>query len=348
MEKKNIIIIGAGWYGCHIATQLKNIFNVTIIEKNNSIFDNASYYNQNRLHLGFHYSRNYKTRQLCKNNFNNFIKKYAFCVEIIPNNYYVISKNSIIDYKSYMHIYKYEDYDFNIEDNKYFINIDGDIIKTNEMVINSDIIKKHFEDELKNINLILNTTVTKMIKKDNKIIINTNKENYECDILLDCTFNQLELSKKNYKYELTISLVFKKINLNLFFDALTMMDGPFFSIYPRDLTNNLYTLTDVEHTPVFSSNNYKDIDTYILSEEKINEIKDKMINKVEIYYSSFQTDFEYQSFFLSKKTKNLSNSDSRDINIEILEDNIITVNCGKIYGIFEFENFIMKYLNVNL
>jgi L-2-hydroxyglutarate oxidase LhgO len=89
---KNIIIIGGGWYGCHIASILKEYnFNITIIEKNNTIFDNSSYYNQNRLHLGYHYCRNYSTRQLCKKSYYLFINKYNHLIDTIINNYYVIS-----------------------------------------------------------------------------------------------------------------------------------------------------------------------------------------------------------------------------------------------------------------
>ena len=54
--------------------------------------------------------------------------------------------------------------------------------------------------------------------------------------------------------------------------------------------------------------------------------------------------FKYKGYFLSNKTKLLSKSDSRDINIEEIEKNVITVNCGKIYGIFEFEDYMLKYL----
>jgi L-2-hydroxyglutarate oxidase LhgO len=57
---ENIIVIGTGWYGCHITTILKQYpdkFTITMIDSKNDIFDNSSYYNQNRLHYGYHYSR---------------------------------------------------------------------------------------------------------------------------------------------------------------------------------------------------------------------------------------------------------------------------------------------------
>jgi len=54
---KNIIIIGGGWYGLYSALLLQNNYNVIVVEKNSDIFDNSSNYNQNRLHLGYHYPR---------------------------------------------------------------------------------------------------------------------------------------------------------------------------------------------------------------------------------------------------------------------------------------------------
>ena len=37
-------------------------------------------------------------------------------------------------------------------------------------------------------------------------------------------------------------------------------------------------------------------------------------------------------------------SDSRDITITNLNSRIISVNCGKIYGIFEWEKYILNFL----
>jgi len=342
--KKKILIIGSGWYGCHIACILKDKYDITIIEKNNDIFTGSSYFNQNRLHLGYHYCRNFPTRKLCQENYDRFIKNYNGVVDNIDNNFYVISNNSIIDFETYLSIYKHEGFNFEIIKNDFFGNINGQIIKVKEQVINSNNSYKYFKEKLKDIRIIFNESFLSYMKQNDKINVFTNNANYECDILLDCTYNQSCLSNEKYTYELTISLLYKKIK-ETNFDAITIMDGKFSSLYPREINNLIYTLTDVEFTPIIASNNLKDILEYKLTKEKIKDIKNNMVKKIKEYYPDFENTFKYVDYFLSKKTKLISNTDSRDITIEELEKNVITVNCGKIYGIFEWEDFILKYIN---
>ena len=340
---KKIIIIGSGWYGCHIANILKDTHTITILEKNNDIFQGSSYFNQNRLHLGYHYCRNFPTRNLCQKNYNRFLEKYDNLVENIENNYYVISNQSIIDFQTYLSIYKHENFDFELIENTLFENIDGQLIKVNEQVINSNKAYTYFKKTLKDVQIICNETFINYTKDNNIIHVSTNNTTYECDILLDCTYNQANMSNKRYTYELTCSLLFKKIQ-HIPLDAITIMDGKFSSLYPRDIENNIYTLSDVEFTPIVSSNNVNDILEYKITCEKIEEIKNNMVTKLKQYYPDFENTFEYFDYFLSKKTKLLSKSDSRDITIEELEKNVITVNCGKIYGIFGYEDFILNYI----
>ena len=59
-----IAIIGGGWVGCHLTYKLQNSHDVTLFEKNENLFQETSFNNQNRLHLGFHYARNSKTRKI--------------------------------------------------------------------------------------------------------------------------------------------------------------------------------------------------------------------------------------------------------------------------------------------
>ncbi len=346
---KNIIIIGGGWYGCHTANLLNKYlekFNIILIESKKELFDSSSYYNQNRLHLGYHYCRDFNTRSICKTYYKIFVEKYGFCIDNINNNYYLVSTDSIVDYTTYNHIYTYEGFKFDIINNSIFSNIYDSILKVDEQVINSNEIKNYFKKELCKNNIIYNTKVISYTKNNNiiKVQCNDNKE-YTCDILIDCTYNQLGLSKKKYFYELTISLLYKKIK-NVEFDAITIVDGNFCSLYPRDITNNIYTLTDVEYTPIIKSINLKDIENYTMTDTKLNEIKINMCKKIKKYYSDFDINFEYIDYFLSKKTKVVSTTDTRDINIDTIEENVYSVNCGKIYGIFLFEKFLFEKLHL--
>ena len=350
---KKICIIGCGWYGCHIARILKDKYDIIMIEKENDIFNNSSYYNQNRLHSGFHYCRNYSTRHLCKNNYERFKSTYNEMIDIIDNNFYLISNESIIDYNTYINIYKYEDFSFHSIKNKWFNNIYNDILIVNEHVINSDKVYNYFKNELKNIEIKFNTKFINYVKKNNKIIVEyfdihgNNHYKFECDILIDCTYNQAGLSKKDYIYELTISLLFEKKN-RTDFDAITIMDGDFMSLYPRNIELNTYTLTDVLLTPIIKSSNYSDIEKNLYDNSKstktqiIDSIKEQMIIRFIKYYPNFLNDFNYTGYFISKKTKPNSTSASRDIIIDEIEENVISVNCGKIYGIFYFEDMIRK------
>ena len=98
MQNKNqikIAIIGAGWFGCHIGTELKKKnFQVTIFEKENDIFKNGSGNNTNRLHLGFHYPRSKITRKMSYNGYLKFIKNYPKFSKPLDNNIYAIAKDN--------------------------------------------------------------------------------------------------------------------------------------------------------------------------------------------------------------------------------------------------------------
>ena len=75
---KKILIVGAGWYGCHLGLYLKEKgFNISIFEKKSDIFLGSSGKNQFRLHQGYHYPRSSLTINEAKLNFKKFKKKYS-------------------------------------------------------------------------------------------------------------------------------------------------------------------------------------------------------------------------------------------------------------------------------
>lgn len=346
--KRNIVIVGAGWYGLHIYKLLKDKYNITILEKKKDIFDNSSNYNQNRLHLGYHYPRNKKTRNMCVEKYSKFINDYRDVVDFIDTNYYVVAKKSLIDFGTYKDIFTDDIFKHSFVKNNFLTNIDGDIFCTQEKIINSDRAKEHFKKLLteNNANIKFDYNVTSITSlSDNKIMVNNE---LECDYLFDCTYNQLNLSKKDYIYELTISLLYEKEPSFNDFEALTVMDGDFFSIYPRAINKKLYTLTHVKYTPIIKSDNAKTILDYKLKPRKVNEIRLLMEKDVKDIFPDFDKYFKYKSYFTSYKCKINSVSDSRECIIEtsLHNNNIISINCGKIIGIYNVENYINNVLRL--
>ena len=331
---KNIIIIGSGWYGLYTALLLQEKYNIIILEKNNDIFENSSNYNQNRLHLGYHYPRCSKTRKLCQYGYYKFVEKFRFIIDFIDNNYYCISNESLIDFETYKQIYNTNDYKHTFIKNNFIKNIDGDIINTQEKIINSEKAKLYFKNNIK-CEIKFNYFVKDINQVNNKVIINND---LECDFLIDCTYNQLNLSKKKYIYENTISFIYERINFEDNYESITIMDGCFFSLFPRDINKKLYSLTHVQYTPFQKEYEYKNLNHNITNEEII-KINQNMIEDVIKYLPKFKKDFILKTHFISYKCKLISKNDTRECIIE-QNDNIINVNCGKIIGIFELEDYL--------
>jgi len=327
----NIAIIGGGWVGCHLAYKLKENYNIVIYEKNNELFKETSYKNQNRLHLGYHYSRNSKTRNLCLNTFDRFIKDYSFLLKKLPKNLYCIPKNeSIIDYNTFKQIF--DKYNIN-EINHKLTNIEG-CVNTDEQFINFKLANSFFNNELSN--LMIEETIDEIKLKELQ-------QNF--DLVINCTNNLIkDTTTNNSFYELTITLIYEKIK-PILFDALTLVDGKLFSIYPY--LNNDYTVTDVEHTPIKKFKSIKKLNKFIKNfDEKIVEERKNLIEiKVNKYYNSFNNDFKFKTYFLSIKSKIENLSDDRS---PIITKNGNLVHCftGKIQGIYLIEDYLKKEFNL--
>ena len=238
---KKIAIIGAGWTGCHLAKNLKDNHKVKLIDKS-GIFAETSFRNQNRLHMGFHYPRNFNTRKLCYETFDKFCNEYKDIISDVDNNIYAIPKNkSIIDFTTYKNILSYNNLNFDNIEIKNINNIEG-AIRCSEKHINHRLAKNYFQSELNDI-----------FEKSKISLENINEMSKKFDLVINCTNNALRGITDQSYYELCLVLLYRK-KRHTEFEALTLMDGPFFSIYPYE--NDIYSVTDVEYTPVHRSENY--------------------------------------------------------------------------------------------
>jgi hypothetical protein len=323
-----IAIVGSGWVGCHLAHKLKEQHDIVVYEKNSDIFKETSYNNQNRLHLGFHYARNSKTRNLCRETFGLFLNDYGFLTSDIKNGLYCIPKSdSLIDYETYIDIFR--NYEYLITTSNLLNNVEGSI-SVGERYIDFEKAHDFFWQKLSN-NIVFEK-------------INDLKDlSKKYDLVINATNNHLN-PFDNYFYELTISLIYNKVK-ETDFGSLTFVDGQLFSLFPYK--NELFTLTDVEHTPIKIFNNSENMDTYKESGEIEKIIPNKrnlMEEKIKKFFPEFNTYFEYSGYFLSTKSKIISESDSR-YPLFKRDGNIINGFTGKIQGIYIIENYIRNEIN---
>jgi hypothetical protein len=306
-----IAIIGGGWVGCHLANVLKEKNEVVLFEQN-QIFSGSSFFNQNRLHLGYHYSRSHSTRLLCKNTFDRFYNQYSFLVEDVKKNIYSVPLNdSLIDFNTYLKIF--EDYNTHqLISIDCLENIEGSII-VNEKYINPVKAKEFFKEELK---------YTIEYKKITESNLEDIKKQY--DLVINASNNSFLPITKNTFFEECIVLLYKKVKATEF-DAITFVDGKLMSIYPYNFDENLYSLTDVEFTPKGNI--------------PLDSIKKNMEIKISKYYKNFLNDFQFVSFEKSVKYKIKNLSDTRVPLIE-RQGNVISCFTGKIQGIYLIEDYI--------
>jgi hypothetical protein len=340
-----IAIIGAGWYGCHIATTLINQnAKVTVYEKNEDIFLEASSNNQFRLHQGLHYARSSKTRHQSRDGFFRFLERYPNFSKPVNNNFYLVPNlYSLIDFDTYFSIMFSSG--IHIErvplESIDFINKDmfQGAIKCSERIILNSKAKSYFKESLKSV-LRLNTNIQSVVNTGNNIKI----LNEDFDFIIDTTWGSISNSFLKFFYEPTLLLYYTS---TIHFPAVTLVDGPLLSIYPTEISNQ-YSLSSVTHTPLGRFNLKSDAYNFLKNLSPI-EIMNKrllMEKEVKAFFPDFDNYFSYKSPQLSIKTKPIGLEDNRNMSVS-RNENFFVVNSGKIDNIFQASDFILGQIFSN-
>jgi hypothetical protein len=329
-----ILVIGAGWYGCHLAITLKSEgHDITVVDKRNSIFTGSSSHNQNRLHLGFHYPRSSDTIKECQDGYPRFMDKYGFATcDISANIYFVSDKDSLISSEDFLHTFRNHIYStIDLSDAPLPIHGVSPGVVVEERFINSKIAALFFKENL-------SLSVISDITKFNSINSIQEHLNTHYDLILNCTYNQLAPIDYEY-FELFVTLLYK-INTPYLF-AYTIMDGPFFSIYPYDISNNIYTITHVKHCILYKGKScVPDVDTIMTQLDERRRLVEESICS---YIPSWNTIATYTGYFTSWKTKHDVVKDDRSVRWK-KDGNIVHIYGGKITGIFEAERLVRSII----
>lgn len=332
-------VIGAGFYGLHIATRLKALgLETKVFEKSNNILTFASGNNQFRLHLGFHYARNFRTRQQSRDGYFRFLERYGKLTEPIPQNYYLVPQgDSLIDFPTYKLIMMSSGLDFIEKESPEEISHPCGSVLTAERVLMIDRARQHFYQQLHD-----------SIQLDTKAIVNTNEDSVEVngelfDYCIDCTWGHL-MPDKNFFFESTILLYYQKKTSATATRAYTFVDGPLCSLYPTERPG-IFTLSSVPYTPIKQHNTSAEALHAIasISGHDINLKRLLMEKQLMSYFPCFLDEYEYTEPQLCVKTKPLGQDDDRSCYVK-KHGRLIKCLSGKVDNIFYAASEVMALI----
>lgn len=366
------IIIGAGIYGLYAALYCgKKGEKVVVLEKEAEPFKRATYINQARVHMGYHYPRSYSTAIKSAGYFERFNKDYGFSILSDFEQVYATSSNfswtNAEQFKKFCKDAKIKCDEVSV--GKYFKETmcDGAFL-TREYTYDAQILKEHFLEEIakcENVILKFNVNIEKINKlEDVYEIITDEKENFTSEYVLNATYagvNQIlnKLGYENFKikYELC-EIILCKVSEELKDVGITVMDGPFFSIMPFGKTG-YHSLTSVTFTPHKTS--YDNVPTFKCQEksngfctkENLGNCNDcpakpesawPYMSNLAKKYLKEEYGFEYEKSLFSMKPilKASEIDDSRPTVIKTFSTNptFISVLSGKINTIYDLDEVL--------
>ncbi len=324
-----IRVLGGGLYGCHVALNLlRDGHEVELHEISDRLFSGASGNIPARLHTGAHYPRSMFTRKACQKHYAEFMKHYGDFTRHVPVNIYAIAeKDSIFDFGTYKKILHNEVPFLKVSSPREFglQNVEG-AIQIDERHIIVDQLREFFEKELSSV-------VRFGMKADSR----------DWDQTIDATFCANENNGVD-RYEVCLTVLLKGPAEK----AVTIMDGPFPSLYPWDEIKGICSLTSARFTPIAKTKTWEEAkwkldvikdDNYLLNSQA-----SRMFDQIMHFYPQFYDNFEVIDYRLAIRAMPHSAADSRLVDVVKIDEHTLRIRAGKMDAIFQAMNEIRNQL----
>lgn len=263
------IIIGAGLYGLYAAKYCSDRGEkVLVIECDDAPFQRATYINQARVHMGYHYPRSLTTAIKSAGYFRRFSEDFGFCIHDKFQQIYATSdKFSWTSARQFMEFCRAAGIRCDeVAVSRYFNDsmCDGAFV-TEEYTYDAVLLREYYMEQLKdraNVKLLFKASIEKILKRAERFEVWMQDGTvYETPYVLNAAYasvNQIlditegiEKAFFDIKYELC-EIILCEPSEKLRGIGITVMDGPFFSIMPFGKTG-LHSLTSVTFTPHVTS-----------------------------------------------------------------------------------------------
>lgn len=359
-----VAIVGAGFFGCAVALELSKYFEqVVLIDAEAQPMMRASYRNQARIHMGYHYPRNLMTGLSCARNYREFVKTFPKCVvDHMPAYYGVAKENSKITSKDFETFCARVGAPLSGCDAKTLDAIVpkglDQLFEVEEACFDAAVLRSLMSADLKKhkIKLLMGNRVTGIAKAKDKYVLDLkNAQGHDvidADHVYLCTYGDINrllvkagLRPVELRQQLAEMAVLDVTGVLPDY-ALTVVDGPFFSLFPfPDLAAK--TLSHVAYTPhlTWIDNGQSELPD---SRKILGNLPRSNARKMMQDAANFIPDIEQATYLESlweiKTTLPAEcNSDGRPILIRQCDRGIFAVLGGKMDNIFDIQIILRSW-----
>jgi glycine/D-amino acid oxidase-like deaminating enzyme len=265
-SKKNdvdFLIIGGGFYGCCLALYLRSLTSsIAVVEAGDQIMTRASRVNQARVHTGFHYPRSMLTAVKSMVLHRRFASEFSDSIVSDFRMLYGVARHgSRIPASRFWRMYQEMGTPIAKASPSQSALFNRDMVEAvfdcTEFAFDYSVLRAGLMERMDGLNmdLRLNTEVVQMKEEEHGVRVGlANGQELTAGTVFNVTYSHTNrilrrtgLPEAHIKHELT-EIALAEIPPELAGLAVTLMDGPFFSVmpYPAD---NLYSLTHVRYTP---------------------------------------------------------------------------------------------------
>lgn len=265
MDRYDRIVIGAGLYGLYAGLHCaQNGERVVVLERDDEPFTRATYVNQARVHMGYHYPRSLSTAVKSAGYFERFVRDYEFCILADFDQVYATSSRF-----SWTDAVEFERFCSAagircdaVPPSRYFREgmCDGAFLTT-EYTYDAKLLGSYLMDRantLPNLDVLCGHEVREIGTSGSEWEILAGNKQFRASKALNATYAAVNnvhamigADPFPIKYELC-EIILCDVTKELANVGITVMDGPFFSIMPFGKTGT-HSLTSVTLTPHMTS-----------------------------------------------------------------------------------------------
>ena len=356
--RKSIAIVGGGFFGLRAALYLaKKGHKVSIYERNSNAMQEASLFNQARVHGGYHYPRSLRTAARCRANYSQFIEDFQGAIFDDFESIYAIASDSKVNSIKFFRLMEMigapiekisalRAKDFNTA-------LISGIFKTQEVAFNAKSLLEltlyqlegfdvdfHYNAEVESIGIIERHGDTRVLLKTKDC-----SEFFQGVIITTYGLDKIQSNhdfNANYIYEVC-ELIRVRAPEPFRKEAVTIMDGPYWSLTPWPAFKE-HALTHVRYTPHARFSSFPEAQEFLNG--KILSRSELFIRDASRYVPAIsESEILGSEYTIKTILKKRDSDDSRPIFVQ-RDSRILSVLGSKIDTIYDVEEIYDNFIEV--